>query len=101
MRAYRSAWLRWSPNRRCSLGSPPVTTFSSRRPPEMRWNAAAICADRVGLVTPGRNATRNLSRRVSRISAEVTNQASSHQVPVGVSTPSNPSWSAVRATLAR
>ena len=68
---------------------------------EIRWNAAAIWADSVGEVTPGRNATRNLRLRVSRISAAVTSQASSHHVPVGVSTPSKPSWSAVLAMDAR
>ena len=50
---------------------------------------------------PGRNATRNFSRSVSRISADVVSQASSHHVPVGVSTPEKPSSSAVRATWAR
>ena len=53
---------RWSPNRACSVGSPPVTTLSSSRPSEIRWKAAAICAASIGLMTPGRNATRNFSR---------------------------------------
>jgi hypothetical protein len=75
--------------------------LSSSRPFEIRWKAAAICADSVGEVTPGRKATRNLRFRVSRTRADVTSQASSHQVPVGVSTPSKPSWSAVRAIEAR
>ena len=44
---------RWSPNRRCSRSSPPVTTLSSSRPPETRWKVAAICAASVGEVKPG------------------------------------------------
>ena len=43
--------------------SPPVTTLSSSRPPEMRWNVAAIWAASVGDIRPGRNATRNRSAR--------------------------------------
>ncbi len=62
---------------------------------------AAIWAARVGEVSPGRNATRNFSRCVWPISAAVASQASSHQVPVGVSTPVNPSCSADRAIWAR
>ena len=50
---------------------------------------------------PGRKATRNFSRSVSRVSAAVTSQASSHQVPVGVRTASKPSCSAERAICAR
>lgn len=75
--------------------------FSRTRPPDSRWNVPAICAASVGEMTPGRNATRNFSLLVSRISAAVVSQASSHQVPVGVSTPSKPSRSAARATCAR
>ena len=67
----------------------------------MRWYVEAIWAASVGLREPGRNATRNFSRSVSRSSAAVVSQASSHQVPVGVSAPSKPSSSAVRATWAR
>ena len=63
--------------------------------------AAAICAASTGLITPGRKATRNLRVRVSRISAAVVSQASSQNVPVGVSTPVKPSRSAARATSAR
>ena len=55
---------------------------------------AAIWAASVGDTSPGRNATRNFSRSVWLISAAVTSHASSHQVPVGVSTASNPSCSA-------
>ena len=75
--------------------------LSSSRPSEIRWYAAAICAASTGLITPGRKATRNFSLEVSRSSAEVTSQASSQNVPVGVSTPSKPSFSAVRAMSAR
>ena len=39
---------------------------------------------------PGRKATRNFSRVVTWVSAAVVIQASSHQVPVGVSTASKP-----------
>jgi hypothetical protein len=42
-----------------------------------------------------------LGRDVSPISAAVVSQASSQNVPVGVSTPSKPSRSAARATNAR
>jgi hypothetical protein len=62
---------------------------------------AAIWAASVGETRPGRNATRNFSRWVWLISAAVTSQASSHQVPVGVSTASKPSCSAERAIWAR
>ena len=99
--AYRSSFGAVSPNRACSRGSPPVTMLSISRPSEIRWYAAAICAASTGLITPGRNATRNFSRDVSRSSAAVVSQASSQNVPVGVSTPSNPTFSAVRATSAR
>ena len=75
--------------------------LSSSRPPEMRWYVDAICAASVGWTEPGRKATRNFSRSVSRISAAVVSQASSHHVPVGVRTPVKPSCSAVRATWAR
>ena len=90
-----------SPNRACSRGSPPVTMLSISRPPEIRWYVAAICAASTGLITPGRNATRNFSVDVSARSAAVMSQASSQKVPVGVSTPSKPSFSAVRAMSAR
>ena len=33
---------------RCSARSPPVTTLTSSRPPDWRWNVAPICAARVG-----------------------------------------------------
>lgn len=62
---------------------------------------AAIWAASVGEITPGRNATRNFSLVVSRISAAVVSHASSHHVPVGVSTPSKPSCSADLAICAR
>ena len=62
---------------------------------------AAIWAARVGEISPGRKATRNFSREVSPISAAVASQASSHQVPVGVSTAANPSCSADLATCPR
>jgi hypothetical protein len=78
-----------------------VTTFSSNLPREMRWYVEAICAASVGDSTPGRNATRNLRRDVSPINAAVVSHASSHHVPVGVSTPVNPTCSAVRAICAR
>ena len=62
---------------------------------------AAIWADSVGEISPGRNATRNLSRSVTSVSMAVASQASSHQAPVGVSAPSNPSCSALRAIWPR
>lgn len=62
---------------------------------------AAICAASVGEITPGRNATRNFSRSVCCASATVVSQASSHQVPVGVSTASKPNCSAALAIWAR
>lgn len=49
---------------------------------------------------PGRKATRNFSRSVSRASAAQVSQASSHQVPVGVSTASKPTSSAALAICA-
>jgi hypothetical protein len=78
-----------------------LTTLSSSRPPDTRWKVAAICAASVGEIVSGRNATMNLSLLVSEASAAVVIHASSHQVPVGVSTDSNPSRSAARATSAR
>ena len=48
----------------------------------------AICAASVGDRNPGRNATRNLMRRVSGTKAMVDSHASSHMVPHGVSIPS-------------
>ncbi len=103
MRAYRSSepYDAGSPKRRCSDGSPPLTMFSSSRPSEIRWYVEAIWAASVGWMEPGRKATRNFSRSVSRMSAAVVNHASSHHVPVGVSVPENPSSSAVRATCDR
>ena len=62
---------------------------------------AAFWAASVGVIEFGRKATRNFSRSVSLISAAVISHESSHQVPVGVSTPVNPSVSAARATCAR
>ena len=50
---------------------------------------------------PGPERHQEAQRLVSAISAAVTSQASSHQVPVGVSTPSKPRSSAARATWAR
>lgn len=58
---------------------------------------AAIWAASVGETKPGRNATRNLRRSVSLVSAAVTSHASSHHVPVGVRIASNPICSADRA----
>ncbi|CAM5278802.1 hypothetical protein SGRI78S_02348 [Streptomyces griseus subsp. griseus] len=52
-------------------------------------------------MTPGRNATRNFSRSVCWASATVVSQASSHQVPVGVSTASKPNCSAALAIWIR
>ena len=69
--AYRSAFGAVSPNLACSRGSPPVTMLIINRPLEIRWYAAAICAASTGLITPGRNATRNFSRDVSRSRAAV------------------------------
>jgi hypothetical protein len=74
-----------------------VTTLSSSLPPESRWKVDAIWAARVGESRPGRNATRNFSRSVTSVSIAVDSQASSHQAPVGVSAPTKPSCSAVRA----
>ena len=68
---------------------------------EWRWNVAAICADSVGEIRPGRNATRNFSRSVTSVSIAVVSQASSHQAPVGVSAASKPSCSALRAIWPR
>lgn len=59
-------------------------------------DVAAICAASVGLIRPGRNATRNASRPDSRASIAVVSQASSHHAPVGVSAPVKPSSSAAR-----
>ena len=52
-------------------------------------------------MSPGRKATRKRSRVVSRMRAAVLSQASSQNVPVGVSTASKPTRSATRATCAR
>ena len=62
--------------------------FSSTRPSENRCNVAVCWAASVGGTNPGRKATRNFSLSVSASSADAVNHASSHQVPVGVSTPS-------------
>ena len=78
-----------------------MTTLSSSRPPDSRWNVDAICAARVGEIRPGRNATRNFSRSVTSVSIAVVSQASSHQAPVGVSAPTKPSCSALRAIWPR
>ena len=67
----------------------------------MFWKVAAIWAARVGDVSPGRNATRNLSRSETGASIAVASHASSHQAPVGVSAASKPSCSALRATWPR
>ena len=45
-------------------------------------------AENCGELTPGRIATRNLSRLVAPIRLEATTQASSQERPVGSSTPS-------------
>ena len=37
VRAYRTSFGAVSPNRACSVGSPPVTTLSMSRPPDSRW----------------------------------------------------------------
>ena len=42
----------------------------------------------VGGTNPGRTATRNFNRSVSDSRADAVIQASSHQLPVGMSTPS-------------
>jgi hypothetical protein len=55
----------------------------------------------VGEISPGRKATRNFSRSVTSVSMAVASQASSHQAPVGVSAPSKPSCSALRAIWPR
>ena len=78
-----------------------MTTLSSRRPCDWRWKVDAIWADSVGLIMPGRNATRNFSRSVTSVSIAQVSHASSHQVPVGVSAASNPSCSALRAICPR
>ena len=78
-----------------------MTTFSSSRPRDWRWKVDAICAASVGLIWPGRNATRNFSRSVTSVSIAQVSQASSHQAPVGVSAPSKPSCSALRAIWPR
>jgi len=75
--------------------------LSSSLPREIRWYVAAIWAASVGVISPGRNATRNFSRDVCAISAAVVSHASSHHVPVGVSTPAKPSCSADLAIWAR
>ncbi len=67
----------------------------------MFWKVAAICADRVAEVSPGRNATRNFSRSETLLSIAVESHASSHQAPVGVSAASKPSCSALRAIWPR
>ena len=51
----------------------------------------------VGDISPGRNATRNLNRPVTWVSAAVITHASSHHELVGVSAPAKPSRSADRA----
>src|SRR5213075_814186 len=61
---------------------------------QMITEPALLLGLAAGDVSPGRNATRNFSFFVWVISAAVTSQASSHQVPVGVSTPVKPSCSA-------
>ena len=86
MRAYRASWSSQSPNRCRSAQSPPVTTFSRSRPPDIRWKVAPSCATAVGVIAEGRRATMNRSRSVAPIRAAVAIHGSSHQVPVGVST---------------
>jgi hypothetical protein len=100
-RSYLSSLFRKPPNARCSCASPPVTTLSSNRPCDCHWNVAAICAASVGLIRPGRNATRNFSLRVDRTSIAVVTQASSHQVPVGARAPWKPICSAAEDTWVR
>ncbi|SKY91822.1 Uncharacterised protein [Mycobacteroides abscessus subsp. abscessus] len=75
--------------------------FNASRPPDSSANVAACWAANVGVINPGRNATRNFSLLVSWMRAAVVTHASRHQVPVGVSTDSNPSFSAVLATRVR
>ena len=70
-------------------------------PWDARWKLAAWWAASVGEMRPGRNATRNLSLVVTWVNAAVMIQASSHHVPAGVSTDSNPSCSADRAIWPR
>ncbi len=86
---------------RCSWLSPPVTTLSSSRPPVRFWKVPAIWAARNGETSPGRNATRNLSRSETWLSIAVESHASSHQAPAGVSAASKPMSSAPRATWPR
>ncbi len=71
------------------------------RPGACRAKVAAICADRVGLTRPGRNATRNASEVVSRASSAAVTKASSHHAPVGMSAPVKPKDSAARTIEAR
>ena len=90
-----------SPNRATSAGSAPITMLMSVRPPDIRWWVDAICAARVGLSRPGRNAIRYFRLRVWGSSAAVEIHESSHPVPHGVSTAPNPSWSHAMATCER
>lgn len=64
-----------------------VTTLINSRPPERRSSVAVMRAASVGESSPGLTATRKLSRSVSGARAEATSQESSHDVPVGSSTP--------------
>ncbi len=75
-----------------------MTTFSISRPCDCHWKVVAICAASVGLINPGRNATRYFSDSVLLISIAVVSQASSHHKPVGVSTASKPLISAACAS---
>lgn len=78
------------------MGLAAVTTLSSSRPGACAENVAAICAASVGLIRPGRKATRNASRSDSRASIAAVSQASSHHAPVGMSAPVKPNSSAAR-----
>ena len=72
--------------------------LSINRPPDRRWKVAACWAASVGVIAPGPNATTNRSRDVVGMSAAHVIHASSHHVPVGVSTERKPQLSATRAT---
>ena len=55
---------------------PPGTTFRSRRPPLIRSNAAATCANSPVAMNPGRTATRNRMRELTAASAVAVVQVS-------------------------
>lgn len=76
----------------------PVTTLTSKRPPDKWSKVAAMRADKVGELRPGRTATRNFNCRVAPIRLDAVTHASSQERPVGNNTPSYPSVSAATAT---